>query len=117
MQFLNVYAPKYETAGKFWPIVHNSMIFSLVLMHAIAIGIFTVKKLSIASTLIFPLPVLTLLFNEYCRKRFLPIFIAYSAEVCLSIVTLSDPCMLQLCSTNEIILNLNHNSNCGDYLF
>lgn len=79
-QFLNVYAPKYETAGKFWPIVHNSMIFSLVLMHAIAIGIFTVKKLSLASTLIFPLPVLTLLFNEYCRKRFLPIFIAYSAE-------------------------------------
>ncbi|XP_002522488.2 CSC1-like protein At1g69450 isoform X1 [Ricinus communis] len=80
-QFMNVYAPKYETAGKFWPIVHNSMIFSLVLMHAIAIGIFTLKKLSTASTLIFPLPVLTLLFNEYCRKRFLPIFIAYSAEV------------------------------------
>lgn len=82
-QFINVYAPKYETAGKFWPIVHNSMIFSLVLMHAIAIGIFTLKKLSIASTLIFPLPVLTLLFNEYCRKRFLPIFVAYSAEVLL----------------------------------
>ncbi|XP_058010008.1 CSC1-like protein At1g69450 isoform X5 [Hevea brasiliensis] len=80
-QFKNVYMPKYETAGKFWPIVHNSMIFSLVLMHAISIGIFTLKKLSIASTLVFPLPVLTLLFNEYCRKRFLPIFIAYPAEV------------------------------------
>ncbi|KAF2299149.1 hypothetical protein GH714_030804 [Hevea brasiliensis] len=80
-QFINVYMPKYETAGKFWPIVHNSMIFSLVLMHAISIGIFTLKKLSIASTLVFPLPVLTLLFNEYCRKRFLPIFIAYPAEV------------------------------------
>lgn len=79
-QFINVYAPKYETAGKFWPIVHNSTIFSLVLMHAIAVGIFTLKKLSLASTLIFPLPILTLLFNEYCRKRFLPIFIAYSAE-------------------------------------
>ncbi|KAG2702429.1 hypothetical protein I3843_06G083000 [Carya illinoinensis] len=79
-QFINVYAPKYETAGKFWPIVHNSMIFSLVLMHAIAVGIFTLKKLSLATTLIFPLPILTLLFNEYCRKRFLPIFIAYSAE-------------------------------------
>ncbi|XP_012067708.1 CSC1-like protein At1g69450 isoform X2 [Jatropha curcas] len=82
-QFTNVYMPKYETAGKFWPIVHNSMIFSLVLMHAIAIGIFTLKKLSIASTLIFPLPVLTLLFNEYCRKRFLPNFVAYPAEVLL----------------------------------
>uniref|UniRef100_A0A5B6ZUL2 Putative CSC1-like protein HYP1 n=1 Tax=Davidia involucrata TaxID=16924 RepID=A0A5B6ZUL2_DAVIN len=79
-QFINVYAPKFETGGKFWPIVHNSMIFSLVLMHAIAVGIFTLKKLSLASTLIFPLPVLTLLFNEYCRKRFLPIFISYSAE-------------------------------------
>ncbi|GAV72956.1 DUF221 domain-containing protein/RSN1_TM domain-containing protein [Cephalotus follicularis] len=80
-QFINVYAPKYDTAGKFWPIVHNSMIFSLVLMHAIAVGIFTAKKLSLASTLIFPLPVMTLLFNEYCRKRFLPNFIAYPAEV------------------------------------
>ncbi|XWS64220.1 hypothetical protein CRYUN_Cryun06bG0167900 [Craigia yunnanensis] len=80
-QFINVYAPKYETAGKFWPIVHNSMIFSLVLMQAIAVGIFTQKKLSLASTLVFPLPFLTLLFNEYCRNRFLPNFIAYPAEV------------------------------------
>ncbi|XAR65227.1 hypothetical protein NMG60_11009274 [Bertholletia excelsa] len=79
-QFINVYAPTYETAGKFWPIVHNTMIFSLVLMHAIAIGIFTVKKLPLASTLIIPLPILTLLFHAYCHKRFLPIFIAYSAE-------------------------------------
>ncbi|XP_016647593.1 PREDICTED: CSC1-like protein At1g69450 isoform X2 [Prunus mume] len=80
-QFINVYAPQYETAGKFWPIVHNSMIFSLVLMHAIAVGIFTLKKLPLASTLVFPLPVLTLLFNEYCRKRFLPNFVAYPAEI------------------------------------
>ncbi|XP_062111373.1 CSC1-like protein At1g69450 [Humulus lupulus] len=79
-QFINVYAPKYETAGKFWPIVHNSMIFSLLLMHAIAVGIFTLKKLPKASTFIIPLPILTLLFNEYCRKRFLPNFVAYSAE-------------------------------------
>ncbi|KAJ1423682.1 Calcium-dependent channel, 7TM region, putative phosphate [Sesbania bispinosa] len=79
-RFINVYAPKYETAGKFWPIVHNAMIFSLVLMHIIAVGIFALKKLSLASYLMLPLPVLTLLFNEYCRKRFLPIFVAYSAE-------------------------------------
>ncbi|CAK7326134.1 unnamed protein product [Dovyalis caffra] len=52
-----------------------------VLFFGLLVGIFTLKKLSLASTLIFPLPVLTLLFNEYCRKRFLPIFIAYSAEV------------------------------------
>ncbi|WVZ12774.1 hypothetical protein V8G54_017304 [Vigna mungo] len=80
ISFMNVYAPKYDTAGKFWPVIHNSMIFSLVLMQIIAVGIFALKKLSMASTLAMPLPFLTLLFNEYCRKRFLPIFVAYSAE-------------------------------------
>lgn len=79
-QFINVYEPKYETAGKLWPLVHTSMIFSLILMHAIAIGIFTLKKLPEATTFIVPLPILTLLFNEYCRKRFLPNFTAYSVE-------------------------------------
>ncbi|OVA08832.1 protein of unknown function DUF221 [Macleaya cordata] len=79
-QLLNVYEPKYETGGKFWPIVHDSTIFSLLLMQAIAVGLFGLKKLPLASTLTVPLVVLTLLFNQYCRKRFLPIFRAYSAE-------------------------------------
>ncbi|KAJ0099545.1 hypothetical protein Patl1_21867 [Pistacia atlantica] len=79
-QLLNVYAPKFETGGKFWPIVHNSTIFSLILMHIIAIGIFGLKKLPLASSLTIPLPVLTLLFNEYCRKRFLPMFKAFPME-------------------------------------
>ncbi|XP_074309686.1 CSC1-like protein At1g69450 [Silene latifolia] len=83
-QFINVYAPKFETAGKFWPTVHNCMIFSLVLMHSIALGIFTLKKLPEASTIILPLPLFTLLFNEYCRKRFLPNFVAYSAETLIN---------------------------------
>uniref|UniRef100_A0A6M2EWL3 CSC1-like protein HYP1 n=1 Tax=Populus davidiana TaxID=266767 RepID=A0A6M2EWL3_9ROSI len=79
-QLLNVYAPKYETAGMFWPIVHNSTIFSLILMHIIAIGIFGLKKLPLASSLIIPLPVLTLIFNAYCQNRFLPLFKAYPTE-------------------------------------
>lgn len=81
LQLLNVYVSKFETGGKFWPIVHNSMVFCLVLMHIIAIGIFGLKELPLASSLIIPLPVLTLVFNEYCRKRFLPIFQAYATEV------------------------------------
>ncbi|XP_068656878.1 CSC1-like protein HYP1 isoform X2 [Aristolochia californica] len=79
-QFLNLYSAKFETAGKFWPIVHCSTIFSLILMHAIAIGIFSLKKLPLASSLTLPLPVLTLLFHDYCRKRFLPNFKAYPTE-------------------------------------
>ncbi|EAY83674.1 hypothetical protein OsI_38898 [Oryza sativa Indica Group] len=79
-QLFNVYSPKYDTGGRFWPIVHGGTIFSLVLMHVIAIGVFGLKKLPLASSLLVPLPVLTLLFNEYCRNRFLPIFEAYSTE-------------------------------------
>lgn len=81
VQLLNVYEPKFETGGTFWPIVHSSTIFSLVLMHIIAIGVFVLKKLPLASILTVPLPLLTLLFNDYCQKRFLPIFKSYSAEV------------------------------------
>ncbi|XP_031491705.1 CSC1-like protein HYP1 [Nymphaea colorata] len=79
-QLLNVYMPKFETCGKFWPIVHNGLVFSLILMQAIAIGIFALKKLALASSLTIPLPVLTLIFSWYCRKRFLSMLNTYSAE-------------------------------------
>ncbi|KAL9297203.1 hypothetical protein ACSQ67_023099 [Phaseolus vulgaris] len=79
-QLLNVYVAKYHTGGEFWPTVHNCTIFSLILMHIIVIGIFGQKKLPLASALILPLPILTLLFNEYCRKRFFPIFKAFPTE-------------------------------------
>ncbi|KAI4320416.1 hypothetical protein MLD38_033899, partial [Melastoma candidum] len=79
-QLLNVYAIKYATNGKFWPIVHTSIIFSLMLMHIIAIGIFGLKGLPIASGLMIPLPVLTFLFSIYCHNRFLALFRAYPAE-------------------------------------
>ncbi|XP_019428753.1 PREDICTED: CSC1-like protein HYP1 [Lupinus angustifolius] len=79
-QLLKVYVPKYETGGGYWPTVHNSTILSLVLMHVIVIGIFGLKKLPLASGLTVPLPVLTLLFNEYCQKRFFPLFKNYPAE-------------------------------------
>ncbi|KAJ9173253.1 hypothetical protein P3X46_016410 [Hevea brasiliensis] len=94
-QLLNVYAPKYETSGKFWPVVHNSTIFSLILMHVIAIGIFGLKKLPLASSLTIPLPVLTLLFIEYCRKRFLPTFKNYPTECLIKKdrEDQNDPCM------------------------
>ncbi|KAL0332101.1 UNVERIFIED_CONTAM: CSC1-like protein HYP1 [Sesamum calycinum] len=79
-QLLNVYAPKFETGGKFWPVVHDATIFSLILMHVIAIGIFGLKKVPLASSLAIPLPILTLIFNSYCRRRFRPSFKGYPAE-------------------------------------
>ncbi|KAM3272432.1 hypothetical protein ACQJBY_042525 [Aegilops geniculata] len=80
IQLCNVYAPKYDTGGRFWPIVHNATIFSLVLMHLISIGVFGVKEFPLGSSLLVPLPILTLLFHAYCGNRFYPIFEAYSTE-------------------------------------
>ncbi|XP_073120831.1 CSC1-like protein HYP1 isoform X2 [Henckelia pumila] len=79
-QLFNVYKPKFETGGKFWTVVHDATIFALVLMHIIAIGIFGLKKVPIASSATIPLPILTLIFNSYCRRRFLPTFRGYPAE-------------------------------------
>ncbi|KAL0907241.1 hypothetical protein M5K25_025798 [Dendrobium thyrsiflorum] len=79
-QMLNVYRTKYESGGQLWPVVHNSTIFSLVLAQIIALGVFGIKKSTVASGLIVPLVIFTLLFHEYCRKRFLPIFKNFSAQ-------------------------------------
>lgn len=81
MQFLNVYVTEYDSGGLYWPIVHNTAIFSLVLSQVIALGVFGIKNAPGPSTFTFPLIILTLLFNEYCRQRFKPIFFRTPAKV------------------------------------
>ncbi|MFQ6667017.1 hypothetical protein Gotur_033174 [Gossypium turneri] len=80
-QILNVYVRKYESGGEFWPIVHNSAIFSLLLTQVIALGVFGIKRSPVASGFIIPLILLTLLFNEYCRQRFSPVFKRRPAQI------------------------------------
>lgn len=80
-QILNVYISKYESGGQFWPVVHNTTIFSLVLSQIIALGVFGLKRSPIASGFTIPLIICTLLFNEYCRQRFYPIFKNNAAQV------------------------------------
>ncbi|KAM7266221.1 hypothetical protein ACFE04_004118 [Oxalis oulophora] len=80
-QILNVYFSKYESGGQFWPIAHNTTIFSLVLTQIIALGVFGMKQSPVSSGFTVPLIVLTLLFNEYCRQRFFPIFKKNAAQV------------------------------------
>ncbi|CAN1341246.1 CSC1-like protein At1g10090 [Linum perenne] len=80
-QILNVYIKKYDSGGKFWPIIHNTTVFSLVLTQIIALGVFGIKDSPVASGFTIPLIVCTLLFSEYCRQRFLPIFRKHAAQV------------------------------------
>ncbi|KAG0494752.1 hypothetical protein HPP92_005746 [Vanilla planifolia] len=79
-QILNVYRTKYESGGQLWPVVHNATIFSLVLAQIISLGVFGLKNSPIAASFAIPLVICTLLFHEYCRKRFLPIFKNFSAQ-------------------------------------
>lgn len=79
-QIINVYCSKYETGGQMWPTAHNATIFSLVLAQIIAIGVFGIKESPTSSSFTIPLVILTLLFNEYCRQRFYPIFNKFSAQ-------------------------------------
>jgi len=74
LQIFNVYLTKYESGGQFWPVVHNTTIFSLVVTQIIALGVFGSKKAPIPSAFTIPLLICTLLFSEGCRHRFGPIF-------------------------------------------
>ncbi|KAJ9545372.1 hypothetical protein OSB04_025079 [Centaurea solstitialis] len=73
-QILNVYITKYNTNGLYWPIAHNAMIFSLIVMQGVAAIIFGMKDFGTASTFTFILIIFTTLFNVFCRHKFLPLF-------------------------------------------
>ncbi|XP_006664233.1 CSC1-like protein RXW8 [Oryza brachyantha] len=73
-QLLNVYRTRYDTGGLYWPIAHNTVIFSLVLTQIICLGVFGLKESPVAAGFTVPLIILTLLFNQYCRNRLLPLF-------------------------------------------
>lgn len=76
-----MYITKYESGGQYWPIFHNTTIFSLILTQIIALGFFGLKLSTVASGFTIPLILLTLLFSEYCRQRFAPIFNKNPAQV------------------------------------
>ncbi|GJM95057.1 hypothetical protein PR202_ga11753 [Eleusine coracana subsp. coracana] len=79
-QLLNVYRTRYDTGGLYWPIAHNTIIFSLVLTQIICLGVFGLKESPITAGFTIPLIILTLLFNQYCRNRLLPLFKTFPAQ-------------------------------------
>ncbi|KAJ7958306.1 CSC1-like protein RXW8 [Quillaja saponaria] len=84
-QIINVYVSKYESGGQFWPIAHKTTVFSLVFTQVVALGVFSIKRSTAATGFTIPLIIITLLFHEYCRQRFLPIFNNHVAEVLIKL--------------------------------
>ncbi|XP_057469237.1 CSC1-like protein RXW8 isoform X4 [Actinidia eriantha] len=91
-QILNIYVTRYQTGGKFWPTMHYTTIFSLVLTQVIAMGVFGLKKSTVVSAFTVPLIICTLLFNEYCRRRFHPIFKDNPAQVLIDMDRNDEQC-------------------------
>ncbi|CAM6084775.1 unnamed protein product [Calypogeia fissa] len=79
-QIMRVYDPSYETAGQYWPLVHSRIIAGLAVMQITFVGIFEAKMSTKVSMLTVPLPIITIIFHQYCNKRFYPIFKNYSVE-------------------------------------
>ncbi|CAA0837928.1 CSC1-like protein [Striga hermonthica] len=73
-QIQNVYITTYETCGQYWPYIHHYILVAIVIMQITMIGLFGLKSKPAASISTIPLLVFTLLFNEYCKARFLPTF-------------------------------------------
>lgn len=88
-QIMNVYITNYDSGGQYWPIVHKATIFALVLTQIIALGVFGIKRSSVASGFTIPLIIGTLLFNAYCGQRFSPTFNKLSAQVLIRNASLS----------------------------
>ncbi|KAL6129638.1 hypothetical protein ACLB2K_072987 [Fragaria x ananassa] len=73
-QIEDVYETVYDTCGQYWPYIHHYILIAMVLMQITMIGLFGLKSKPAASISTVPLLFLTLMFNEYCKIRFLPTF-------------------------------------------
>lgn len=76
-----MYITKYDGGGQLWPIAHTTSILSLLVAQVIALGVFGLKRSTVATGFTIPLLIGTVLFNQYCRQRFLPVFKNNAAQV------------------------------------
>ncbi|CAL0319067.1 unnamed protein product [Lupinus luteus] len=91
-QILNVYVTKYDGGGQYWPIAHNTAVFSLIFAQVIALGVFGLKQSTVASGFTIPLLLGTLLFHQYCRERFLPVFKNTASQVLIDMDKRDERC-------------------------
>ncbi|KAK6933937.1 CSC1/OSCA1-like, cytosolic domain, partial [Dillenia turbinata] len=79
-QIQDVYEIVYETCGQYWPYIHHYIFIAIILMQVTMIGLFGLKLKPAAAIATIPLLLLTLMFNEYCKSRFLPSFCQYPIQ-------------------------------------
>lgn len=83
-QVINVYEPKYESAGSYWPFLFRNIIIALLINHITIIGILSLKQMEKSTFFLVPLPCFTIIFFIFCCQKFLPGFKKYPLEVTTS---------------------------------
>ncbi|XP_048567454.1 CSC1-like protein At3g54510 [Triticum urartu] len=81
-QMEDVYDITYDTCGQYWPTIHHYIFLAVTLMQTTMIGLFGLKSKPGASIATIPLLVLNIMFNEYCKVRFLPTFQCRPIQIC-----------------------------------
>lgn len=79
-QALKVYIPSYESYGRMWPHLHTRILAALLLYQVTMLGYFGVKTFRY-TPLLFPLPIMSLIFAFVCRKKFYRFFQCTALEV------------------------------------
>ncbi|KAH0644736.1 hypothetical protein KY284_032620 [Solanum tuberosum] len=79
-QALKVYVPSFESYGRMWPHIYTRMIATLILYQVTMLGYFGVKKFK-PTPVLFPLPIISLIFAFICQKKFRRFFISPALEV------------------------------------
>ncbi|KAG0498647.1 hypothetical protein HPP92_002962 [Vanilla planifolia] len=98
-QIINVYNQEYESAGAFWPHVHCRIIASLLISQLLLLGLLSTRKAAHSTPLLIILPLLTIWFHKYCKRRFERAFRNYPLEEAMEKDTLE--------KASEPNLNLN----------
>lgn len=81
LQIINVYNQQYESVAAFWPHVHSRIIASLLISQLLLMGLLSTKEAASSTPLLVVLPVFTLAFHKYCKRRFEPAFRNHPLEV------------------------------------
>ncbi|KAI5067274.1 hypothetical protein GOP47_0017802 [Adiantum capillus-veneris] len=79
-QIINVYVQEYESAGAFWPHIHGRIVACLIIQQISLAGLLATKQAKKCTPLLILLPILTITFHLYCKKRFEPAFRKYPLE-------------------------------------
>ncbi|KAE8685892.1 CSC1-like protein [Hibiscus syriacus] len=79
-QIINVYNQEYESAAAFWPDVHLRIIVALIVSQLLLMGLLSTKEAASSTPLLITLPVLTIWFHRFCKKRYEPAFVRYPLQ-------------------------------------